>query len=147
MDKDLAHQGQSDSAAVGLGREERRAHTSLDVILVPMRGVLDHYFHRLARTVRPHEHPALLPRRLDVQAIPGTEAAISPFFSPDGRWVGFFANGQLSKACLSSDTVLTATASKDANGAAWAPDGAIVFAPRYPSSLLRVNASGGRPSL
>jgi Tol biopolymer transport system component len=81
--------------------------------------------------------------RPDIQAIPGTENATTPFFSPDSRWVGFFADGQLKKASLSSDTVITVTASQDDAGATWAPDGTIVFVPGYSSGLMRVNASGG----
>src|SRR2546430_11855418 len=38
---------------------------------------------------------------LEAHAIPGTEGAYNPFFSPDGQWIGFFAGGKLKKVSLS----------------------------------------------
>ena len=42
--------------------------------------------------------------QLEVSPIPGTEGAEGPFFSPDGQWVGFFADGKLKKVSLSGGT-------------------------------------------
>ena len=75
--------------------------------------------------------------------IPGTDSAADPFFSPDGRWLGFFANRQLKKVSLTDGTMVVLTPVNDSTGAAWAPDGSIVFAPGYSSGLVRVSADGG----
>lgn len=86
-------------------------------------------------------------RRLDsfdAEPIAGTEDGSSPFFSPDGRWIGFFATGKLKKVALSGGSpVVIADMMADNRGAAWSSDGTIVFAPRGSSGLFRVNADGG----
>ncbi len=87
-------------------------------------------------------------KRLDQPApspIANTEGAEDPFFSPDGRWLGFFANGQLQKVALADGTLVRIAASADATGASWTPDGTIVFASGYSSGLVRVSAEGGTP--
>ena len=89
-------------------------------------------------------------RRLDqlqATAIPGTEGESSPFFSPDGNWVGFFAGGKLKKVSLAGEAPLTIceTGTGRGLGGSWAPDGTIVFAPGQPFGLMRVSANGGTP--
>ncbi len=81
----------------------------------------------------------------DARALAGTDNADDPFFSPDGRSIGFFADGQLKKISLGDGTVLGITPITDGTGASWAPDGTIVFAPGYSSGLVRVPATGGEP--
>ncbi len=44
---------------------------------------------------------------LQAKAVPGTEGAVSPFFSPDGQWVGFFADGKLKKVSVSGGAAVT----------------------------------------
>ena len=75
--------------------------------------------------------------------IPGTDGAGDPFFSPDGRWLGFFANRLLKKVSLTDGTMVTLAAAPDSTGAAWAPNGTIVFAPGYSTGLARISANGG----
>jgi Tol biopolymer transport system component len=90
--------------------------------------------------------PRLFVRRLDrtdVLPLPGTNGAKDPFFSPDGRWVGFYVAGHLRKVSLADGTQAELTADEDSTGAAWAPDGTIVFAPGYSSGLVRVSSTGG----
>jgi serine/threonine-protein kinase len=85
-------------------------------------------------------------KRLDQAApspIPNTEDALAPFFSPDGRWLGFLANGQLQKVALADFTLVRIAAMADATGASWAPDGTIVIAPGYSNGLVRLSAEGG----
>ncbi len=59
---------------------------------------------RLVYAARPRDgEPRLYLRALDryeSEVIPGTEGAANPFFSPDGRWVAFFAGGRLKKVSL-----------------------------------------------
>jgi serine/threonine-protein kinase len=85
-------------------------------------------------------------KRLDQAApspIANTEDAQGPFFSSDGRWLGFFAKGQLQKVALADFTLVRIAAIADATGASWAPDGTIVIAPGLSSGLIRLSAEGG----
>ncbi len=77
--------------------------------------------------------------------IEGTEGALSPFFSPDGEWVGFFADGKLKKIRLAGGPARTLCDAAIGFGGAWLPDGTIVFAPDNGSALWRVSAEGGAP--
>lgn len=87
-------------------------------------------------------------RRLDeLQARPliGTEGAYAPFFSPDGRSIGFFGGGRLMTVALGGGAVTAVCAAQDGRGATWTEDGTIVFAPRPEGPLYRVPAGGGTP--
>jgi len=86
--------------------------------------------------------------RDETTPIPGTERGSSPFFSPDGKWIGFVAGGKLKKVQLGLDgagaTVICCDAQDvPTRGADWGPDGKIVFSIR--TALMRVQASGGAP--
>src|SRR5207249_2206764 len=84
--------------------------------------------------------------RLEATAIPGTEGAETPFFSPDGQWVGFFANGKLKKVSLSGGAALTLCSAAAIRGASWGPDDNIILTPSFGNSgLFRVSAAGGTP--
>ena len=91
--------------------------------------------------------------RLEASPLRGTDNASQPFFSPDGRWVGFLAtDGKLKKVPLSGGTVLTICDAYGTRGATWLSDDSIVFAGNGTSTgvvrpkLLRVSASGGAPA-
>jgi eukaryotic-like serine/threonine-protein kinase len=75
--------------------------------------------------------------------IPGTEGAESPFFSPDGQSVGFFAGGKLKRLSLGGGAPLTVCSAPINRGASWSPDGTIIFTPSATLGLYRVSASGG----
>ena len=79
--------------------------------------------------------------------LPGTEGAMSPFFSPDGRWVGFFARGGgLKKVSLDDGTPITICETPPVpRGAAWAGNGTIYFTPDFSRGLQRVPDGGGIP--
>src|SRR5437870_1448174 len=84
--------------------------------------------------------------RLEATAIPGTEGAETPFFSPDGQWVGFFAEGRLKKVSLSGGATLTLCSAAVNRGASWGPDDTILFTPSLGSSgLFRISATAGTP--
>jgi serine/threonine-protein kinase len=80
-----------------------------------------------------------------LRALPGTEGARQPFFSPDGAWVGFFANRKLAKVPVGGGAVLQlADIGSNPRGAAWTSDGAMVVAPNQTSALMRVADGGGK---
>jgi serine/threonine-protein kinase len=77
----------------------------------------------------------------------GTEGAHSPFFSPDGLWIGFFAQGKLKKAAVGSSAVqVIAEDAPHPRGGAWSADGTIYYAPSPTSALWKVAAAGGGAS-
>jgi len=80
-------------------------------------------------------------------AIPGTESAGSPFFSPDGKWVGFFADGKLKKISLMGGTAISICNAQSGYGASWGPDDTIIFSPTFTSGLLMVSVDGGTPKM
>jgi serine/threonine-protein kinase len=81
--------------------------------------------------------------RSDPTALEGTEGAVSPFFSPDGRWIAFFSQGKLKKVTVGGTAVQTIADAFDARGGSWAKDDTIYFAPTGASALMKVAASGG----
>jgi Tol biopolymer transport system component len=81
------------------------------------------------------------------RALPETEGAISPFFSPDGRWIGFYQAGALMKVALTggrpAQITEHAATTFGFRGGSWGDDGWIVFSPFVNLGLLRVHESGG----
>ncbi len=73
----------------------------------------------------------------------GTENGSGPFFSPDGRWIGFFARGKLKKVGTSGGTPVVICDAPESRGATWGPDDTIIFAPSQSSGLWQVQAAGG----
>jgi serine/threonine-protein kinase len=82
---------------------------------------------------------------LEARPIPGTEGAQTPFFSPDGQWIGFFAQGKLRKVSVAGGAAQSLCDAPTGLGGAWGPDGTIFFAPFNTSGLFRVSAAGGEP--
>ena len=77
--------------------------------------------------------------------LPGTSGASSPFWSPDGHSLGFFADGALKRIELSGGAAQRIARAEDSFGGAWSSSGVIVFSERY--ALYQVPASGGTPAL
>jgi serine/threonine-protein kinase len=75
--------------------------------------------------------------------LPGTEDASNPFFSPDGKQLGFFAAGELRRIALSGGSPVTLAEAATPRGGVWLPDGRIVYSPEYTGGLWQVPASGG----
>jgi eukaryotic-like serine/threonine-protein kinase len=82
------------------------------------------------------------------RAIPNTEGASFPFWSPDGGSLGFFADGKLKRVDLSGGAEQTLCDAPTGRGGAWNKDGVIVFTPTgvLGVGLYRVAASGGTPT-
>ncbi len=75
----------------------------------------------------------------------GTERAVFPFWSPDSRSIGFFANGKLRCIDLSTRTVRTLAEAPAGRGGAWLDSGDIVFTPAFQAGLFRVGSASGEP--
>ena len=80
------------------------------------------------------------------QPLAGTDGAARPFWSPDSRFLGFFAGGKLKKIDVSGGPPVTLCDAADDRGGAWSRDGVIVFAATSTASLQRVSANGGVPT-
>ena len=82
---------------------------------------------------------------LESRALAGTDNATYPFWSPDGAYLGFFADGKLKKIAVAGGPAQTLCDAAAGRGGAWNRDGVIVFSPGPTSTLFRVSAAGGIP--
>ena len=99
----------------------------------------------IAYTTERGEKSQLLLRsldRFDAAVVPGSAGAAAPFFSPDGRWLGFFAEGRIKKVPADGGVPLDVAEAAEPMGASWDGD-TIVYAPNFRGGLMRVSASGG----
>ncbi len=78
-----------------------------------------------------------------LRALDGTKGATSPTWSPDGRWLAFFADGKLEKIEVASGAVQTLAEAPQGRGITWGPDGSIVYAPDLSGPLWKVSSGGG----
>jgi serine/threonine-protein kinase len=84
--------------------------------------------------------------QLQATRIAGTDSAFNPFFSPDGRWLGFAGfPGTLRKVSIDGGAPATICDPNGAIAASWGSDGTIVFKPEGDGGLWRVPAQGGTP--
>jgi len=82
---------------------------------------------------------------LESRALPGTDGASYPFWSPDGAFIGFFAEGRLKKVPSTGGVVQPLCDAPMGRGGTWSREGVIVFSPGPYDALYRVSASGGTP--
>jgi len=81
----------------------------------------------------------------EARPLPGTEGGEDPFFSPDSRWLGYFAGDKLMKVPVHGGPALTICEATGPDGA-WLEDGTIVFKASNSMSLVRVGEKGGTPT-
>jgi Tol biopolymer transport system component len=97
---------------------------------------------------RTRETSRLYLRTLDsfaVRAVESSVAASTPFFSPDGLSVAFFATGKLWRALVAGGAPIPVASAPQPWGGTWCQDDTIVFVPSLSAGLWRVLAAGGTP--
>jgi serine/threonine protein kinase len=82
---------------------------------------------------------------VDARALPETDNATFPFWSPDSSSVGFFADGKLKTINVAMGSPVALCEAADGRGGTWSANGDIVFSPSPTSPLLLVKAAGGTP--
>ena len=80
----------------------------------------------------------------EARPVSGTEGAVGPFFSPDGQWLGFFANGKLKKIPITGGVAQTLADAPVPEGASWSSRGIIAFTPVF-GPIQDVSEAGGTP--
>ncbi len=86
----------------------------------------------------------------DGRIVAGSEGAMQPFFSPDGRWVAFFARGKLRKTLVAGGGVVETVCNvNDPWGGSWPEEATIMFSSSRAEGLVtqRVPAAGGTPEV
>ncbi|HWH75808.1 MAG TPA: hypothetical protein VNT76_00500, partial [Candidatus Binatus sp.] len=83
---------------------------------------------------------------IEPKRLPGTEDAYLPFWSPDNRYIGFFANNKLKKIDANGSSIQTICDSGGSSGGTWNSDGVILFSSQG-QPLRRVAAAGGQPTV
>ncbi len=75
----------------------------------------------------------------------GTQAATAPFWSPDGRWIGFYTGGKLKKISPSGGSAVTIASLAGFQDPAWGSQGDILFRPDNRNGLFTISEAGGSP--
>jgi Tol biopolymer transport system component len=103
---------------------------------------------RLVFTARRGEGPnQLWVRALNepsARPLAGTDGAQRPFWSPDGRHIGFFSDRWFKKIDVNGGPVFTLAPGTESRGGTWNRDGVILFTPNARGPVLRVAADGGK---
>ena len=103
---------------------------------------------RIAFQVKGGEEHRIFVRDLsreNAEPIAGTKDGSSPFFSPDGEWLGFLAGDMLKKTAIQGGTPVTLAPASRGRGAVWGSEDTIVFTPSVNAGLVRISAAGGEP--
>jgi len=79
--------------------------------------------------------------------LPGTEGAAHPFWSPDGKYIGFFAGAKLKTILADGGPVQVLCDAVNPRGGTWNKDGVIVFAAGFGDGLQWISAAGGHASV
>jgi Tol biopolymer transport system component/predicted Ser/Thr protein kinase len=82
----------------------------------------------------------------EATALSGTDGAAFPFWSPDGQYLGFFAQGKLKKVAVHGGAVQILCDAPAGRGASWSSRGTIVFSPAIAGPLQSVSDGGGTPT-
>ena len=80
--------------------------------------------------------------QLEGTNVAGTERGSAPFFSPDGEWLGFAADGKLKKVAVKGGQPQTLCDVAVMPGATWGPDDTIVYSPNFNVGLFAISGRG-----
>jgi serine/threonine protein kinase/Tol biopolymer transport system component len=83
--------------------------------------------------------------QFESRELPDTQGACYPFFSPDGRSIGFGSGGKLKTLSLEGGRPKTLCDASGFWGASWGQDGVIYFSPAGTTGLWKISADGGKP--
>ena len=81
------------------------------------------------------------------RAVVGTDGAFMPFWSPDSRRVGFFADRRLKTVPAAGGPITVLAEVTDARGGTWSREGVILYAPSATSPIYSINEQGGQPKV
>jgi Tol biopolymer transport system component len=81
----------------------------------------------------------------EAKPLPGSEGALQPFWAPDSRRLGFFAEGRLKTVAIGGGAPQVLARASVPRGGSWGADDVIVFVPDPPMPMQRISASGGSP--
>ncbi len=79
----------------------------------------------------------------DARSLSGTDGASNPFWSPDGKRLGFFANGKLRTVDIAGGLPEAIADAPAGRGGSWTEDGSILFTPTGGATVLKIAATGG----
>jgi len=82
---------------------------------------------------------------LTAKKLEGTEGAAFPFWSADGKFLGFFADGHLKKIAAAGGPVTILADTPNPRGGSWNQDNVIIYEPDYRDSIWKISAAGGTP--
>ena len=82
---------------------------------------------------------------LSAKKLEGTDGAAFPFWSADGKFVGFFADGHLKKVAAAGGPVTMLADTPNPRGGSWNQDNVIIYEPDYRDSIWKISAAGGTP--
>ena len=85
--------------------------------------------------------------QVDARPVPGTEGATNPAFSPDGRQLAFFADGQVRRIPTEGGRSTVLAAAANPRGVVWSPEGSLVYSPGYVAGIWRIGELGGEPEV
>jgi Tol biopolymer transport system component/predicted Ser/Thr protein kinase len=103
---------------------------------------------RIAFCARAQDISSIWVQTLDsgiARKLDGTEKASDPFWSPDGKFIGFFADGKLKKIPSVGGATSVIADAPNPRGGAWSKANFIVYAPDYRDTLWKISAAGGTP--
>jgi serine/threonine protein kinase/Tol biopolymer transport system component len=81
----------------------------------------------------------------EASLVAGTENAMTPFFSPDGQRIGFFADGYLKTVATAGGAPVVLANVLNPRGGTWGTTDTIIYSPSTDAGLWRVSARGGAP--
>jgi serine/threonine protein kinase/Tol biopolymer transport system component len=130
--------------------ETKDAVTRLDVVTPPTADpfsfALSPDGRSLIYTATSDNRPTLFLRPLDepsARPLQGTAGGTSPFWAPDNRTIGFFADGKVKTLKLDGGVPQVIADAPDGRGGSWSTEGFILFTPSFAGGIVRVPASGG----